>query len=208
MPLERGRLKVRNRTKQSEELHSLEISDRRLGAPGSKASPRLLPDLALDQIESASSESSSSTSSLSDNDSSESRPSITRPCQSQTALSDADESSPNTGKGYASSANSSSGEIAFESKTLEACSSSATLLQSLCDKLIESLKDTWSHINKIPTLHSEIDRSPDHRDFRDSTNRMGLQNPTHPINALNIQQLDLANIIKLELVELKFAAGR
>lgn len=102
-------------------------------------------------------------------------------------------------------ASSSSGKSELlESNSLAACRSIAELLHRLCDKLIGSIEDTWSHINEPSFDHNEIQEHTGQKNTRDLA---GMQDSTHPINALNIQQLDLANIMKAELIQLEAVAG-
>ena len=68
------------------------------------------------------------------------------------------------------------------------------------------MENTRSHVNEPNTDHHTIQEDTNHKDTRDPTNRTGMQDATHPINALNIQQLDLANIMKTELIQLEAVA--
>ncbi len=64
-----------------------------------------------------------------------------------------------------------------------------------------------SHINEPRIDHITIQEHTDPRDTQDPTNHTGMQDSTHPINALNIQQLDLVKIMKGELSRLEAVAG-
>ena len=60
----------------------------------------------------------------------------------------------------------------------------------------------WSHINEPPTDRISNQGPTGHIDSRDLTIYTAIQDPTNPINALNIQELVLADIIKAEVLEL------
>lgn len=124
-----------------------------------------------------------------------------RSCQSAFAPSEVDESDPDTTRvgaddqRHSDRASSSSGELIL-------CLSSTHLLLTLCEKLIGSLEDMWSHINEPPTDRISNQGPTGHIDSRDLTIYTAIQDPTNPINALNIQELVLADIIKAEVLEL------
>ncbi len=199
-PHRRGRTYGRKAFKRDERLHSQDCSD----VSNGESASQVLPDQAFHQAELSPVELSESSSTLSDDDLSDRRPSISPVDESglDTTVGNGEQTDSNL-------ASSSSGEsVLSESSALAACHSIATLLHRLCDKLIGSIEDTWSHINEPSTDHITIQEHTNHKDTRDSTYHTGLQNSTHPINALNIQQLDLAKIIKIELKRLENAARK
>lgn len=195
----RGRPYGKKPSKQDETFHSPDSSD----VPNDNPASQVLPDQAFHQVELSPVELSESSSTLSDDDSSDRRP----------PSSPMDECDPDTtGVGvddqrHSDLASSSSGDFVLESSALTTCRSIA-LLHKLCDKLIGSIEDTWSHINEPNTDHLTIQEDINHKDTRDPTNRAEMQDSTHPINALNIQQLDLANIMKIELIQLEAVARK
>jgi hypothetical protein len=196
----RGRPYGRKPFKRDKKFHSPDSSD----VPNGESASQVPPDQAFHQVELSPVELSESSSTRSDDDLSD-----RRPPSSPIDESDLD----TTGVGVdeqinSNLASSSSGEsVLLESSSLAACRSIAALLHRLCDKLIGSIEDTWSHINEPSIDHITIQEHTSHRDTRDPTNHTGMQDSTHPTKALNIQQLDLANIMKVELIQLEAVAG-
>jgi len=200
-PHRRGRPYGRNPFKRDEEVHGQDSSD----VSNGESASRVLPDHAFHQVELSPVELSESRSSLSDDDLSDRIPPI-----SPFDESDLDTTGVGIGEQTDSNlASSSSGEsVLLESSALAACRSIAALLHRLCDKLIESIEDTWLHINEPTTDHITIQEHTNYKDTRDSTYYTGLRDSIYPINALNIQQLDLAKIIRDELIRLEYAARK
>ncbi len=192
-----GRPYSRNSPKEEETSHSLNSSDVSDDEPGSQ----VLPGQAFNQVELSPVELSETSSTISNNDSFDRR--------SSSSLTD--EHDPDTrgvevdDQRHSDLLNSSSEDNMLWSSALTARHSIA-LLHKLCDKLIKSIKDTWSHINEPSAEYITIQGVTNHGDARDPTDHIGMQDPTHPMNALNIQQLGLAYIIKTELTRLEAVA--
>jgi hypothetical protein len=192
----------RKTSKRDEKFHSPDDSDRSLCVSDDESS-QILPDQVFHQIELFPVKLSGSSFTLSEDDSSDRK-------SSSSSIDDSDPDSTGVGvddQRHPNLASSSSRESVLESSALAACLSSAALLNILCDKLIGSIEDTWSHINEPRIDLITIQEHTNHRDTRDLTNHTGMQVSTHPINALNIQQLDLVNIMKVELIQLEAVAG-
>jgi len=86
---------------------------------------------------------------------------------------------------------------------LSSALTSIALLRKSCDKLIESIDNMGSLINEPSPEYTTIQGVTNRGVDRNPTGHIEIQAPTHPINALNIQQLDLAYIIRTELTRLE-----
>ncbi len=188
------RPRTRNASKEEEISHSLENSESANDEPGSQ----VLPGQAFNQIELSPVEISETSSTISDNDSFDRRSSssLTDEHDSDTRGVEIDD------QRHSDLLSSSSEDNVLWSSALTARHSIA-LLHKSCDKLIGSIEDTWSHINGPSPEYITIRGDTNRGDDGNPTGHIEMQDPTHPINALNIQQLDLACIIKTELMRLE-----
>ncbi len=177
----RGRPYGKKPSRKNETFHSPDSSD----VPNDSPASQVLPDQAFQQVKLTPVELLESSSSLLDDDSSDRR----------SPSSPMNQCDPDA-----------MGEDFVSESSALTTSRSIALLHRLCDKLIGSMENTRSHVNEPNTDHHTIQEDTNHKDTRDPTNRTGMQDATHPINALNIQQLDLANIMKTELIQLEAVA--
>ena len=85
-----------------------------------------------------------------------------------------------------------SGGIILEPRKAAACHATTALIQTLGDNIIASLQNSHSLINAAPVCHNSQDY---------------IREPTHEINALNVQQIALAWVLQSEIKNLRSELG-
>lgn len=196
--LRNGRRYGRSSSRRYETLHSSE----RLDVLDDELASQVLPGQAFNEVELSPAELSPTSSTVADDDT----------FNQESSGSPMDEFDPDpTGVGagdqtYSDLSSSSSEDIVLGSSALAARDSIA-LLHEFCDKLIGSMQNTSSHINEANTEYLTIQGDTNYGYDPDPTGHMKTRDPTHLMNALNIQQLVLANIMKTELIHLEAVTG-